>query len=154
LWGNSKITHSMVCYTKECAVTIEENTSSEYKEGCCTFKFPDELPDPLEKYQNGHELQFYLNDHPDHQIFVNENKATIFYVGDLVEIKSGKRHISLKFDIVEGKGTFVGHIRKRNRPSQTVKEGAYKFESFDWYISLRTVDRSADCSVKATLQIS
>jgi hypothetical protein len=78
------------------------------------------------------------------EIFINGQKGTTFWLGDLVEIRVPEKIIELKFDLVEGVGDFCGHIFRANRPSQVCKG----HEAYDWQIGLRTLRRSPSAQIR------
>lgn len=87
--------------------------------------------------QHGDEVNFFFNHHPDHQIFVNGQKANVFQQNDLVEIRSKGLTIPFQFSAEDGR--YTGHILRGNRPSQHFCVGENQYEAFDWQICIRTV---------------
>jgi len=80
---------------------------------------------------------FFLNYHPDHQLFVNGVKANTFRQNDLVEIRSKGLNIQLQFSAQDG--LYMGHILRGNRPSQHHCKGENEFAAFDWQFEIRTI---------------
>lgn len=81
------------------------------------------------------------------ELFIDGQKATVFELGQEVEIRTATLTVKVRFDLVEGEGRFCGHISKGNRPSQAVKG----YEAFDWCVALRTLSCSSPCFVQLTL---
>lgn len=77
------------------------------------------------------EVELFLDLH-ECEISVNGERSTTFRLGD--EVTIGR--IALTFSLVEGEGTFMGHLARGNRPSQVLKDGTY-----DNVIFLRTLRR-------------
>lgn len=82
-------------------------------------------------------IDFYLNYHPDHGIFVDGEKATTFQEGQKLEIRS--KDLSIKIAFSAEDGVYFGHLLRGNRPAQHACKGADHFNSFDWRISIQTV---------------
>jgi|JI9StandDraft_1071089.scaffolds.fasta_scaffold28733_2 hypothetical protein len=97
------------------------------------------------------ELAWYINHKPAVDIFVFGKKATIFGLDQPLTITDGKHTFLLTFTKHKGEGKVCGHISRANRKAQISREVEENFEAFDWEIGLRTLDRSEDFSVKATL---
>ena len=110
-----------------------------------------QLPEE-ENFVGGREILFYLSRSPDLSLRVNGAKATLFRLGDRVEIR-GSVNCDLTFTLLEGEGTFMGHIMPGNRPSQQAVSSTNSPEAYDWMVFLRTVKRAVDCKVEGTLQM-
>jgi hypothetical protein len=95
------------------------------------------------------ELACFFNLHSEHQILINEGKATAFQLGQKIELCSGSHRFRLEISLENGEGTFFGHILRANRSTQKGKN--LKFETFDWQIALRTIRRTENCSLKLRL---
>ncbi len=111
------------------------------------FTYPEDLPEGKDDRM---EASLYLNYHPDNEIFVNGKKATTFQMGDELEIRSGKKLITLTFST--GTGVFFGHISRHSRPTQERRKEM--FEAHDWRIGIRTIDRAEKCYLKAGLSVA
>lgn len=94
----------------------------------------------FELLQEDLEMALYCNLSSETAVLINGKKATTFHLGDKVTLVSPKAHIELAFQLLEGKGDFVGHLSRANRPGQLWKDGVY-----DWKIELRTLRRTARC---------
>lgn len=82
------------------------------------------------------------------KVNVDGQKATLFYLGDTVQIESGIR-IFIQFHLIEGEGDFTGHLAIGNRPSQILTD----HDPYDWKISLRSVRRFASCVICMKLKV-
>lgn len=82
-------------------------------------------------------VNFYLNYHPDHAIWVDGKKATAFRAGQQLQIVSKGLNITLSFTSDDGE--YFGHIMRGNRPSQHLCHGENAFTAYDWKIAIRTV---------------
>lgn len=129
VWKGENQLHTLVCQEKRIALEGDRLT------------YPDEIPD--EKHRT--ELSFYVNYHPDNSIRVNGEKGTVFKLGDRVQI--GDKWV-LSMDLVDGKGDFLGHISRGNRPAQL---DADITQAHDWKISLRTLRRTPNLKLKLAL---
>jgi len=135
-----QITHSFVLAKKHLHVE---------KEGeLLIIRLPNELPDDEEK---SYEVNFFLNHHEDHQLFVNGKKATVFQEEDRVEIRS--KSLTLRLRLLEGEGIFFGHLMRGNRPSQLSCRGEAQFAAYDWRIALRTVKREEVSTIRVQIQV-
>lgn len=81
------------------------------------------------------------------ELFIEGQKATVFALGQEVEIRTPKLTVMVRFDLEEGGGRFCGHILRANRPSQVAKG----YEAFDWCVALRVLSCSTACRVRLTL---
>ncbi|MBM3183813.1 MAG: hypothetical protein FJZ64_00715 [Chlamydiae bacterium] len=100
------------------------------------------------------EVACFCDISPETEISIEENKGTVFFLGQTITIKTPTQKISLRFDLLQGSGEFCGAIFRANRPNQTACKGAFSFSAFDWKIALRTLRREGDCQIVATLNIS
>ena len=88
------------------------------------------------------------------EITIDGKQGTLFWLGQVVSIRTPTMNISLRFDLAEGDGDFCGSISRSNRPSQTACKGASLHEAFDWKIALRTLRRNSDCQIVAKITCS
>ncbi len=84
-------------------------------------------------------MNFFLDHHSDHEIFVNGEKATTFEQKDVLEIRSKELLIKLRFSVEDGR--YLGVLMRGNRPSQHACRGEDHFTAFDWRIAIRTVSK-------------
>jgi hypothetical protein len=99
------------------------------------------------------EIPFYLTLSNSSKLRIEGESATTFNLVDLVSIDDEPLSISLSFELLEGEGTFLGHILYGNRPSQLKAKGDNRFSAYDKLILLRTVRRSGICRMKAKVRI-
>lgn len=101
------------------------------------------LPEEFDVSQNDLvETTAYCNLSEETELFVAGRKASVFALGDAVEIRTPKLSLQLRFDLIGGSGDFCGQISRSNRPLQTACRGKDLYSAFDWKISLRTLRRS------------
>lgn len=91
------------------------------------------------------EISIYADDRWD--IRSQKGKATLFHWGDPI-IFEGDIPITLTISVEQGQGEFATSIVRENRPSQIIQN-----ESFDRAISLRTLRRSPDLTLKASFRL-
>lgn len=97
------------------------------------------------------EVAFYTEDVDSKAITVEGNASTTFKLGEVIKIDHPSKSLSLAFDLIEGSGTFLGHINKGNRPSQIAKNSLDRYAAYDWQIFLRTLNRTHPCKLKLTI---
>ncbi len=116
----------------------------------CDLTYPKEVPeDGLDQV----EFSMFFSDLDDVDFFVDEIKATVFYLDDSLSISTLTKKIILSFLIIEGQGNLIGQISKGNRPSdKTPIEGEFS-KAHDWIVSLRTLRRDAHLKLKLKLSI-
>lgn len=98
------------------------------------------------------ELIFYCTAHDDVKINVEGTRATTFKLGDTVQVET-KLNLSLKFELEDGEGEFLGHLMPGNRPSQRPVSKQYPTEANDWQIFLRTIRKKSPCTIHVTLKM-
>lgn len=113
------------------------------------FLYPKEVP---ADGPNQVELNFFITAHPFLNLFIENTKATIFYLSDTIQIKSNEHVIDLKFSSEED-GRVIGQISKGNRPSHRPLHSD-KYKAYDWIISFRTLHRKNDFKLKLSLTLS
>ncbi len=89
------------------------------------------------------EIALYTDASPETTLFVEQNRATVFSVGDQISIVTPNKTVTVQFELVDGNATFCGHIFRGNRPCQTALSGA-----FDFQIALRTLRREGPCRLR------
>lgn len=99
------------------------------------------------------ESLFFCDFSSETEIFVEGKKATLFRLGDLIDIQTPQMSIQVVFTLREGEGDFCGHISRGNRPDQIACKGPLLYEAFDWRIGLRTLRRGGACQISVLLQI-
>ena len=125
-------------------------SSKAYQEGNC-FVFDlqgssDPLKDPFE-------VEIFVTLKPEISLFINQEKSMVFHFQDTVTIVSSSLKIDLVFSLISGKGDFVGHISRANRPGQISCKNSHLYDAFDWHIGLRSLRRLEPCKVQVQMNI-
>jgi len=94
------------------------------------------------------EVKFFVQRNKDLKIFVNQEVANTFRLNDPVELHLSNSKVVIEFSLIEGEGSFWGHLFYSTRPSNSVKD---PFQSFDWMVGLRTVKRASGCRIRAKI---
>jgi len=147
VWGDLHLLHSFVCQ----GGNIEKVNYIE-EENSVTMGFdlrdqPAQESDAAPK----REIEFFLDVHPDIQFHLNGLAATTFQLGEPLQITVKGYRLSMVFDIVQGKGDFLGHITLGNRPSQIDLKGEKRFQAYDRSVYLRTIRRQSECRMQVKL---
>lgn len=88
------------------------------------------------------------------EIFIEKERASLFEVGDRIEIRTPKLTAKIRFELTEGEGDFCGHLTRSNRPHQMgCKEGDF-YQAFDWKIALRTLRRAPKTRISLFVSMS
>ena len=114
LFGNAQKIHS---------ITV---LCTEFNEMECSFIFNSDEDRAL----------LFVDHSPEHTLYVNGVRATVFTLSDTVEIRSKEGSFVLRF---RGEGRFLGRISKGNRPSQIGNKGELKYAAFDHQISVEPI---------------
>lgn len=106
-------------------------------------------------YDSAREICFFLDIYPELMITAKDVRTTVFELNQLIQItlQNGKE-LTIKFELLEGKGNFLGHIAQANRPSQLKQVDVKKLQVYDWIIFLRTLRRSEKCKIKVVIDLS
>lgn len=111
------------------------------------------LPDGVEI---GRELVFetalFCDVSSETELFIEGKKGSVFRLGETVSIHTPLKNIDLRFELVEGEGTFCGHLLRGNRPNQISQAAVKDYEAFDWVIGLRSLRRSSPCTISVSLR--
>jgi hypothetical protein len=99
------------------------------------------------------ELAAFADASAETEIFINGKKASVFALGDNIEIRTTRLTATLSFELVEGTGDFCGHLSLSNRPLQKACKGERLYDAFDWKIFLRTLRRSPKALLSLSLTI-
>lgn len=146
-WGSKERLHTFSIEGGNC----KQIESFNKDDGFEFFFYLDEVRE-LEEKEKAREIIFYVDLSSDTQISVDGIRANVFHLGNEVQVTSGGVHFSLKFELVDGKGQFLGHFMRGNRPSQRSNKGKERFTAFDAQIFIRTIRRERDCTIKASLE--
>ena len=146
IWGDRHRVHSLVCqggcYEKVEGM-MEKNSIQ------LIFELKDS-PEGEERTQH-REIEFFVDFHPDILFTLNGHTANTFELGQQVTLSFGKHQLLLTFDLLQGEGSFLGHVMRGNRPSQVDNKGERRFQAYDWTFFLRTIRRQSPCRLRATL---
>ncbi|MFI0435651.1 MAG: hypothetical protein ACH350_08020 [Parachlamydiaceae bacterium] len=147
VWGDLQRFHSFVCQ----GGNVEK--CNFYEDGSrltMEFSLADQSMEEGEGEQKK-EIEFFMDIHRDIQFHINGLPATTFCLGETLDILFKRHRLSLVFDLIEGKGDFLGHIMLGNRPSQIDLKGEKRFQAYDWTIFLRTIRRQTGCRFRLQL---
>lgn len=147
VWGDSARVHTLVC--QGC-----DDRAIRFTPVAGGLDIFFELARPLETEdrEKNREIMFFVDIHEGLDIKVSDHKATTFALDETVSMHSQGCALSLKFQLQEGQGRFMGHCMLGNRPSQLKLKGKERHQAYDWQIFLRTMERSSPCIVKVSLQ--
>lgn len=148
LWGTPQRVHTFTCQGGNVKSSTYKWDDSKID---LIFDLDEQIPE--EDKEKSREIAFYLDSAEQHKILVDGIPATTFKLGDVVHINSPPIQVSVKFTLEEGKGQFMGHIMKGNRPAQVANKGKNRYNAFDWQILLRTIQRTGKCRLRAELTI-
>lgn len=145
IWGDLHRLHSLVCqggyYEK--VEYIDEGHSLKL-----IFKL-GEPADPEGSYPQ-REIEFFADFYPDFVFTLNGQSTTTFELGEKVILSFDNHSFTFVMDLLEGEGTFLGHIMRGNRPSQINDKGEKRFLAYDWTFFLRTIRRHNLCRIQVT----
>jgi hypothetical protein len=149
VWGDSKFAHTFVCQGCKCS-----NIEYKMNENSYDLFFQLDREIDLQEKEKQREINFYFDFHPDYKILVNGHTATTFEMGQTVTLELNDHKLTLKFEVVEGSGQFLGHVSHGNRPSQSLHPADLRFEAYDWNLFIRTIRRDAKVRLKATITLA
>jgi hypothetical protein len=149
IWGDLHRLHSLVCQGGNIEKVI-------YREEETTLILLFDLRDHLfeEESQPKHEIEFFVDFHPDIHFHLNGYSANTFELGQTIQILFGKYELSCVFNLIQGTGDFLGHIMRGNRPSQVKQKAENRFQAYDWTFFLRTIRRQSHCKFQVKLTFS
>lgn len=146
IWGDSHRLHSFVCQ----GGNVEKIKYS--NDGKSIILFFDLKDHPIDEvFHSKREVEFFVDFHPEFQFQLQGFAATTFELGQKIELTLGKQKLGMVFDLIEGEGSFVGHLMRGNRPSQIDLKGDKRFHAYDWTIFLRSIRRHNHSKLRATL---
>lgn len=149
MWGDRSRAHSFVCQ----AGNIEAADYDWHPDGYIIMGVSLGAVPPTEDREKAREIIFFTEALEDTQITVNGLKSTTFNLHDSIAVCSAGQELILSFEMVEGDGSFIGHIMRGNRPNQMGLKGIHRLDAFDWQIFLRTVYRTSPCRIKINIQL-
>lgn len=148
LWGGHQFIHSFVCQ----GGNIQKLTPIR-ELGRIRLDFVLGSLFDFEDRERQKEISFYLNLSPETQFLIEDQASNTFALGEQVTIKVGSFKFKLSFEILEGKGKFMGHIIRGNRPAQVLNKGTCRYDSYDWQIFLRTIHREEKCRLSVIFSL-
>jgi hypothetical protein len=101
---------------------------------------------PFDDKEKAREVILSITEASKPSIKVNGAPATTFKPGDQIEIEAKGARLELQFEI-EGKGTFLGHLSRGNRPTEWVNAGKDRFNAYEVQLALRSIEREEDAHV-------
>lgn len=140
-WKEGLKTYSLVVEAKKGSWEINQSENKIY----LSYAFDKALPGEEESV----ECAIFVAAHPDIELRVNEEKATVFRVNDAISIRSLSQSIQLSF--LGEEGDFLGHISKGNRSFQKKAEN---HTAFDWKIGWRTIRRDSKAEVNLIFSLT
>lgn len=149
VWGDQNGIHSMSVQ----GGAITSMNFAEVEGGLDLDFFLGEDPS-FSARDKSHELMFYFDQHEGLDLTIDGQKATTFRLGEPVLVSSPQLKFTLTLNLVEGDGTFMGHIALGNRPAQTELKGENRFAAFDKTLFLRSVRRYTPCRVIAKIRFN
>ncbi len=144
LWKGASSLHSLAACNAS-RISIEENRAELY------FDLSDEMKIGRDDL---FEASLFTDFSPDTEVFIEGKKGTLFRLGEKISIQTPSLKVELRFDLLSGEGDFCGHHFRGNRPSQTACKGANLYEAYDWQIGLRTLRRSAPCTLRIIIVLN
>ncbi|MBS4164510.1 Uncharacterized protein PRO82_001839 [Candidatus Protochlamydia amoebophila] len=102
------------------------------------------------------DICFYWNDHANWQVRVNNQQSNTFELGQTIQWSCQSRPaFTMVFELLEGKGQFLGHLAKGNRPSQFKLISEEKHcQVYDRILFIRTIRRTGPSTLRAVLHFS
>jgi hypothetical protein len=148
VWGDLQRVHTLVCQGSQQSHLTFEVHQSQFD---MTFQFKNLFK--CEDWEKDREMAFYFDLADEYSITINEKSATTFEMDDEIKIVTPHLSFSIKFNLIEGEGSFKGHLMKGNRSSQISNKGEKRYNAYDWQVFLRTLRRSENCIVRARITI-
>lgn len=144
-WRGSDMTHSLVI---QGATRWQELGDSNFAIDCA---LSEEGPKEGEEKS---EVNCFFNYHPDHAIRIGQNeRGSAFSLDRKFRVQSQPLTLDFQAFVLEGEGTFYGHILRGNRHRQIALRGEKRFNAYDWQIALRTLVRKGPCTVRLLCSI-
>jgi hypothetical protein len=149
IWGGSDRLHTLTTEGGN-----SKNISFSESQGVLEFLFHlSEVPE-LEDKEKSREISFYFDLFDKSSVKIEGFSATTFKLGEKIDVNVDGFKFSLKFELVQGEGQFLGHFMRGNRPSQIANKGKERFAAYDWQLFLRTIRRpQTECVIKATIEL-
>lgn len=146
-WGHPQKTHTLICQG-------EDVQSVTYKQSPHLIElFFDLNEDYQDERGDQPVIKLYVDFHDQAEWKVEGQSATTVMIGQPIRLNVEDFKVDIHFELLEGEGQFLGHLMRGNRPSQIPLKGESRFNSYDWYLFLRTVRRQGACRLKLSLRI-
>lgn len=146
VWGDGGPIHSLVCQ----GGNIEQ---MEFRQEEQKLILDFDLRELASEEQSApkNEIEFFIDHHPEYRFRISGEAANTFELDKEIEIDLKQIKFFIKFELLEGEGTFFGHVMRGNRPSQTDLKGEKRFFSYDWTFFLRSIRRKGKCKMRAEI---
>jgi hypothetical protein len=106
------------------------------------------LPDPAAIGRDDlFEALLFCDISPETTFSIEGKKGIVFRFGDAISLQTPSLRLHVRFELLEGSGSFCGHISRSNRPGQTACRGPNLHEAYDWQIGMRTLRREGPCKI-------
>jgi hypothetical protein len=140
-FGDQEKTHALTLESKKGSWQIQEETL-----GVFLLQYAYDREHPTE--DEAVECSIYLDADPKSAIFVNGEKATVFYSKDVIQ--AFFKNIALDICFVTEGVNAMGHISYGNRSFQKKQDPYF---SYDWKLGWRTIRRSQEASLQLRIAI-
>lgn len=138
LWGNSKRTHTLSCQGGNGSEIDVRSTPSGI-----LMDFLLAEPAQLEEREKNRDVTFYIDKHEELTLTVEGDPSTTFYTDNEISLQDKEWSCSIRFLSDKTEGTsYMGHLMRGNRPSQTYSKEDHMLKAFDWQIFLRAIHRT------------
>lgn len=135
IWGSEG--HSLALHAGEL---------KDVKEGKGTLEISLGALPVFDDKEKAREIVLSLSESAHPRLTVNGMPATTFKAGDNLVIQAEGAKIELKFE-VKGKGTFLGHLSRGNRPTEWMNAGKNRFNAYDVQLALRSIQRDENVQI-------
>lgn len=115
--------------------------------------FVFDLPGSADPLKDPFEIELFVTLKPEISLFINQEKSMVFNFKDTVSIISSTLKIDLIFELISGKGDFLGHISRGNRLGQVACKNNHLYDAFDWHIGLRSLRRFEPCKIQMQVKV-
>lgn len=150
VWTNENAPHSFVCQGGKIKTVTYHKTAHETELFFQLDHF--EVVESRDNRDSHREIGFYFDFQKDVEIVVNDIPTNTFELGQKIVITTAGQCFSLQFDLEQGQGQFLGHVIRGNRPAQIDLQGDQRFNSYDWFLFIRTIRRVGPCTLKVKIQ--
>lgn len=144
--GTEERVHTLVCQDGN----FKKTELVETQDGLEILFHLDE-PINVEDREKSRDIVFYFDFDDQTEITISGDKATTFALGEEIGIKDKQFSFSMIFTLEDGEGRFLGHLMRGNRPSQVNLKGNRRFNSYDWQLFLRALQRKGNVKIRVRL---